>query len=301
MKTDVRTNKLIITDTLEKIMEVGKLIATIDGKPRQVLIEAKMIQIQLNESYYLGVDWQKVFSSRSQWRGVTLVGKYPFPSAIQPKPGSTFSATIGTIPPDSFSATVNALSQFGNLKTISSPRLVALNDMLAKFMVGSREAYVTTTVTTTQGGQSVAENVQFLDVGITLSVTPTINADGFITMHLGPEISAVYDRITTSQGNVVPLVQTTNVNVDVVVKDSVTIVIAGLIRDEKRITNAGIPLMKDIPLLGPLFRQSGEAQIKTETVIFLTPYIISGDADDSQFTKERELEKKDPINIREIR
>lgn len=301
MKVDSRTNKIIITDTIEKLNEISRFITTVDGKPRQVLIEAKMIQIQLNETYYLGVDWQKVFSAQSQWKGLTLVGKYPFPATIQPKPGSTFSATFGTIPTDDFTTTINSLHMFGDLKTISSPRLIALNDTLAKFMVGSREAYVTTTVTTTQGGQSVAENVQFLDVGISLAVTPTINADNFITMHLSPEISAVYDRINTSQGNVVPLVQTTNVNVDIVVKDGVTIVIAGLIKDEKRTTKNGIPLLQDLPLVGPIFRQTGDVQIKTETVIFLTPYIISGDVDDSQFTKQRDMERKEPTGVREIR
>lgn len=301
MKVDTRTNRIILTDTLDKLSEINRLITIIDGKPRQVLIEARIIQIQLNDTYYLGVQWEKVFSNQSVWKGLTLVGKYPFPSAIQAKPGSTFSATVGTIPPDNFTGTLNTLSMFGTLKTISSPRLVALNDALAKFMVGSRQAYVTTTVTTTQGGQSVAENVQFLDVGITLAVTPTINADNFITMHLTPDISAVYDRITTSQGNVIPLIQTTNVNVDVVVRDGVTIVIAGLIRDEKGDSNAGIPLLKDLPLIGPVFRETGNVQIKTETVIFLTPYIISGDADDSQFTKQRDMERKEPTGVREIK
>ena len=122
-----------------------------------------------------------------------------------------------------------------------------------------------------------------------------------ITMHLEPEISAVYDTIQTSQGNVIPLVQTTNVTVDVIVKDGVTIVIAGLIKDEKRKSESGIPIIKNIPLIGPLFTQTGEVEVKTETVIFLTPYIISGEADDSWITKQKEMEHKKPKGLRELR
>jgi type II secretory pathway component GspD/PulD (secretin) len=301
MRVDDKTNKLFITDTTENLNDIDKLIRELDVKPRQVMIEARMVQVQLNDTYYLGVEWEKVFSTQSAWKGLHLVGKYPFPVAIDSKPSDTLTATVGTIPPDNFTTALKALSMFGSVRTISSPRLATQNNELAKFMVGSREAYVTTTVTTTQGGQSVAENVQFLDVGIELVVTPTINADNYISMHIVPEISSVINRVQTSQGNPIPIIQTTNVDCTVMIKDGITIVIAGLIRDEDRESKGGIPIAKDIPLIGPMFRQTGTVKIKTETVIFLTPFIISGDADASWMTKQREIERPAPQEIREIK
>lgn len=301
MRVDDKTNKLFITDTTDRLNDIDILIKELDVKPRQVMIEARMVQVQLSDTYYLGVEWEKIFSTQSAWKGLHLVGKYPFPVAIDTKPSDTLTATVGTIPPDNFTAALKALSMFGSVRTISSPRLATQNNELAKFMVGSREAYVTTTVTTTQGGQSVAENVQFLDVGITLVVTPTINADNYISMHIAPEISSVANRVQTSQGNVIPLIQTTNVDCSVMIKDGITIVIAGLIRDEDRESKGGIPIAKDIPLIGPMFRQTGTVKIKTETVIFLTPFIISGDADSSWITKQKEMERPAPQEIREIR
>ena len=302
IRIDARNHQIFVTDTVQNMDNVlVPLLSKLDTKQRQVLINTQMVQVELNDMYYLGVDWEKVFSTQSKLSGLQLVGKYPFPEAINSKPANNFSATYATIPTNNFTATLNALKGFGEVTTKSGPRLVTLNDTQAKFMVGRREAYVTTTTTNTQAGTTVSENVQFIDVGITLAVSPTINADNYITMYIKPEISDVPRREPTGQGNSIPIVQTTNVEVNVMIKDGVTIVIAGLIRDEKRHSESGIPVLKDFPIVGGLFRQTGDTQVKTETIIFLTPYIVSGDADTSVLTKQADMTQKQPKDVREIR
>ncbi|MCK5579216.1 MAG: type II and III secretion system protein, partial [Planctomycetes bacterium] len=210
-------------------------------------------------------------------------------------------ATIGKILPGNFYSTIQLLQEFGTTRIISSPRLYVTNGQSARFMVGSKEAYVTSTVTSTQASTTTSETVEFIDVGITLAVTPTINSDGFIKMSLDPEISQITDRIETAQGNFVPILQTTNVSTEVIVKDGVTIVLAGLIRDEDRKSSSGIPILSKIPILGALFRSTTDVKVKRETVIFVTPYLMTGEADTSIKIRQRDLMEKKPRSLKSIR
>ncbi|GAH63143.1 unnamed protein product, partial [marine sediment metagenome] len=250
LKADTRMSRLIVTDTPEALREIAELIRALDARPREVLIEAKMIQIVLRDIFSMGVDWESVFSSQSKFKGLGLIGDFP----ILPIPSRAIKMTVGELATDNYTATIEALREFGNTKLISSPRLITLSGKEALFMVGKREAYATTTVTQTEAAATTAESIQFVDVGITLRVTPVINEERFIVMKIEPEISDVIRWETTAQGNRVPIVQTSNAQTNVMVKDGVTIVIAGLIKDEIEDTSVGVPVLSQIPLIGGLFR-----------------------------------------------
>jgi len=107
-------------------------------------------------------------------------------------------------------------------------------------------------------------------------VTPTINQEGFVTMKIKPEVSSVTRTLTTASGNQIPIVQTSTAETTIMVKDGVTIIIAGLIEDQSLNTTKKVPILGDIPILGAAFRSKEEEVIKSELVIFLTPTIISG-------------------------
>ncbi|MFH1228219.1 MAG: secretin N-terminal domain-containing protein [Planctomycetota bacterium] len=299
IKVDERMNRLIVNDAPRNMDNIATLIKALDGKPRQVLIETKMIQIVLSNEFSMGIDWQQVFSKYSKWEDAKFVGTFPMAGTIGKV--TNLSAQIGTIPATHYQLVLKALQAFGANKMISAPRLIAMQDKPAKFMVGSKEAYVTVTTTQTQASTTSSESVQFEDVGILLEVTPIINEDGFVEMKIKPEISSVTKQVQTSSGNIIPIVEKATTDTVVMVKDGVTIVIAGLIKDEKQSQKNGVPILSQIPIIGMLFGSTVETTAKTETVIFLTPYIISGDVDASILSKKKELEELMDKKLKELK
>jgi len=187
--------------------------------------------------------------------------------------------TVGTLATDDYTATLKLLKTIGETKLLSSPRITAINNEEASILVGTREAYITESVTQGESTTTTSESVTFLDVGVQLKVTPIINEDGFVTMKIKPEVSSVARILTTSQGNEIPIIDTTTAETKVMVKDGHTIIIGGLIKDETVRTIKKIPILGDIPFLGMAFRQVDEDKEKTELVVFLTPHIITGDKD----------------------
>jgi len=280
---DERSNQLIVTALPKRMDEVEKIIAELDKKTRQVLIEAKIVKVTLSPDFDMGIDWEYVWDhliKEGKSLVVDSVVQFPISSAI-----STFGQlTVGTLAENDYTATIKILKTIGETKLLSSPRIAAVNNEEASILIGTREAYITDTVTQGQSTTTTAESVTFLDVGVQLNVTPVINEDGFVTMKIRPEVSAIDRYLTTyySTGTVrseIPIVSTTTAETTVMVKDGYTIIIGGLIKDETVRTTKKIPILGDIPFLGMAFRQIDEDKEKTEIVVFLTPHIITGDKD----------------------
>jgi general secretion pathway protein D len=178
------------------------------------------------------------------------------------------------------SGALNFLETAGKTKVLSSPRVIALNNQDAKILVGTKQAYVTTTVLTPGGGgpTSTSEQVNFVDVGVKLYVTPTIGDDGFLTLKIKPEVSSVDSTIHTAEGNAIPIVRLSQAETSLVVKDGVTVVIGGLMEDTNSNDKSGVPLLSKIPVFGLPFRSQNDKKGKTELVIFITPHITTGEA-----------------------
>jgi len=160
---------------------------------------------------------------------------------------------------------------------VSTPRILVTNNQEAKIHVGTREAYVTTTTTTGQTTSTTAEEVQFIDVGIQLAVTPLINSDGFVTMKIKPEISSVVRTLTTPSRNQIPIVDTSIAETQVMVKDGTTIVLGGLAKEQKQRDNQQIPILGRIPIVGELLRRRKQENERQELVVFITPHIVDGE------------------------
>lgn len=277
LKFDERSNKIIVSDTPLKINEIRHIIEAFDQKDREVNIEAKIIQIALNNEHKLGVDWEAIVSD---YHALNLKSDLDVLSASE-KSGRL---SIGTLDNDDYTFLIEALDTVGSTDILSSPRITALNNKEAKILVGSTEPYVTSTTTTPSSGPTTtAESVNFIEVGVKLFVTPTIHKDGFITMKIKPEVSSVVDNVTTSNNNTIPVVETSEAETTVMVRDGVTIVIGGLIKEESLRTTKTIPVLGKLPVLGMVFKSEDERVGKTELVIFLTPIIVTGDVDEDIF------------------
>ena len=272
IRIDEKTNKLVVRDLPYNMDRIKRLVREFDAKPRQVLVEAEIVEVTLSDGFHTGVDWKKLLT---RVHNLTFEGTFPFSYTG----ASSLAVSVGTLADDGYELALELIKSVGKVKIVSSPHIAVCNNEEAKFMVGSREAYVTTTTTTGQVTTTTSEAVEFIDVGVNLYVTPTINKDGFIKMHIKPEVSSVGEWLETSSGNKIPIVDTSNVETDVLIKDGKTIVIAGLIKETTTKTINKIPFLGDIPLLGLLFRNKVDKKEKKELVIFLTPHIISGEKD----------------------
>jgi len=275
IKADERSKKIIVSDTQQQLNKVRQIIETFNEKDKQVLIEAKILQITLTDEHKLGVDWEAIVNN---YHSLDLKSDFD----VLGSSDKSGKLSVGTLSSDDYTAVLEALDTIGKTNILSNPRITTLNEKEAKILVGSTQPYVTSTTTTPASGPTVtAESVNFIEVGVKLFVTPSIHDDGFITMKIRPEVSSVTSNITTSNNNIIPVVETSEAETTVVVKDGVTIVIGGLIKEESIKSTKKVPLLGDIPFLGVPFRNESNTITKTEIVIFLTPKIISGDSKDN--------------------
>ncbi len=175
---------------------------------------------------------------------------------------------------------LQVLESVGKTNVVSSPRITVLNNEEAKVLVGTNQPYVTTTTTVTENNPITSQNVTYIDVGVSLTVTPTINQNGYVTMKIKPEVSSLGESFETPDGDEFPVVSTSETETTIMVKDGHTIVIAGLIEDREEESQNKIPVLGDIPILGYLFKGvshgSEASPEKRELVIFLTPYVVEG-------------------------
>jgi type IV pilus secretin PilQ/predicted competence protein len=273
IKFDERSNRLVVEDSPKKLRHIEDVIAAFDHKDREVLIEARIVQINLSNAYKLGVDWQGIVSD---FQELTFKSNFDILQATD-KRGSLSVGTVGT--DNDYWALVQALETAGTTDILSSPRIMTVNNKEARILVGSTEPYVTSTTTTPSSGPTTtSESVNFIEVGVKLFVTPTIHEDDFITMKIKPEVSSVRDTLVTGSNNSVPIVETSEAETTITVKDGVTIVIGGLIREEQRRTKRKVPFLGDLPYLGVAFRSESEEANKNEIAIFVTPTIVTGEA-----------------------
>lgn len=284
IKIDERTNKIIVTDYPQKLTEIAKIIAAFDEKTPQVLIDAQIVEIKPSDKFEMGVDWDYWIKKHFQ-----VSSALPISSSSRLLIGTPSNAPSE---PGDYKAILDLLRTIGDTKILSSPRLTVLNNQEAKILVGTREPYITSTTTITQQTPVTSQTVNFVDVGLKLYVTPTINHDNFVTMKIRPEVSSAERAKIKSEGveTEIPIVSTSETETTVMVKDGVTIIIGGLRKDQKTKTVKKIPFLGDIPLLGLLFKSTSDDLQKTELVILLTPHITSGESSYTDLFEIKPLE-----------
>lgn len=273
---DEKNNALIVTDLSENINRIETMIEALDKKPQEVLIEAKVLQVSLDDRTRLGVNWEAVGRRIKELGEVNVKATFDILGAGDPG-GRIVS---GVLDEKGYTATLEVLQTVAKTNLLSSPRITALNNEEAKILVGASVPYKTVDTREENGAIRTFERVTIVDVGVKLFVTPTINEEGFVTLKIRPEVSTV-----TGYSEGIPIVEKSETETSVMVKDGVTIVIGGLIKDEHRKIVHRIPILGWIPILGIPFRSTDDTIVKTELVIFLTPHIITGDTDTEELIK----------------
>lgn len=248
---------------------------------RQVVLEAKILEVRLSDSYQSGIDWTAVGSPGSNNDiAFGISGSSPASTT-----GGIFSLAFDT---GDFAGVIQLLETQGNVQVLSSPRISTLNNQQAVIKVGSDEFFVTeisNTTTTSTGTTTSNPEIQLTPFfsGIALDVTPQINEDDEIILHVHPSISEVTDQIkviTLGDTQVeLPLALSTIRETDSIVfaRSGEVIILGGLMQDISTADNSGMPGLADIPLLGHLFSQERDQSVKSELVILLKPMIMGPD------------------------
>jgi len=288
IRSDLRTNTLVVSDLPHQLEKIEVLIKTFDRRTREVFIEAKIVEVTLGDKFQWGIDWSRIVKMAGSLSAIAVTPHVALPLSLT---GTYGKVTVATTSGNNLSIILEALSTVTETRILSNPHITVEEGKESKIEVIEKQPYQEQTTTTASGGTTTAStSYQWVNIGVTLSVTPRINEDGYISMLIKPEVSSIstwYGGAAQAAG-AVPVVKSANAQTTVTIKDGVTIIIAGLVKDNKTKSDNKIPLLGSIPWIGMAFKKTSDEIIRTETVVFLTPRIVSGD---DTFLLEKDMPK----------
>ncbi|MFQ1851219.1 pilus (MSHA type) biogenesis protein MshL [Aeromonas veronii] len=271
---------------------------------RQVVLEARIIEVALNEGYEQGVDWSGLSASWDGNKGITGGGSLAN-TQLPTTPNQIFTALGGgagfKVSDGNFNVAVNLLKTQGDVNTLSSPRVTATNNQKAVIKVGTDEYFVTnasTTTVSTTSGDRTTPNVELTPFfsGISLDVTPQIDEEGKVLLHIHPSVIDTEEqtktiKVTDSDTLVLPLAKSSIRESDTVVQanNGDIIVIGGLMKTDKQEIVSKVPLLGDIPWVGEAFTNRRESTKKVELVIMLKPTVVEKDTWQNELQRSSEL------------
>ncbi len=269
---DEDTNSLIIRTSPRKYPAILELLKKLDLMPQQVLIEVLILDLVMSEDVQLGFDWalqgkleNAAFASGSQFNGGP--GALADSAASLVSPGFSFSLANAS----KLRALLSASQLDSKVNILSNPTLITSDNKSASISVTDEIPIQSSTITTPTAGQPLTQStIEFRSVGIKLNIEPKINSDNFVNLKISQEISSPGAVIQgTTSFNV------RSINTEVVLRDNQVLVMGGLMQKNKSQSNNGVPILKDVPVFGRLFRQDNESESKTELMVFVTPHIIT--------------------------
>jgi len=281
---------LVILDYPENLAEVEKMLKELDVRPKQVLVEATILSANLTEGMQLGVDLNllngvsldgtdatsDITTTTTISRGAagsTPVSQIAAGNITGAMLETSGFATVGGsglrvgISSGDVAAFITALETTTDTTVLANPKIMAINKQLGQVYIGTKIGYISQT---TQNQTSTTQQVEFLDTGTKLSFRPYIGDDGYIRMDIHPK-----DSSGTLKSNDIPDESSTELATNIMVKDGQTIVIGGLFRDVVVTSRRQIPLLGDLPLIGPAFRSTTDTVTRQEVIVLLTPHIIN--------------------------
>lgn len=271
------TNTLIFQGGADEYTQILGLLQELDRPAKSALIEVTVAEVTLDDSTQLGVEWAfKMANLNLNGKGKTVQGGTLGGLGI----GSS-GLTITAL--DSVGDTnliINALASNNRASVLSSPRIMARNGEFASIQVGQEVPVLTSSQSTTTGG--VLQTVQYRSTGVILKVKPVIHSGDRIELEVYQEVSSAASTstgVTTS-----PTISQRKVETRLTLRDGSTILLGGLIGGSTSAGDSGIPLLKDIPLLGQFFRTNSDGRKKTELLILITPYVINDDTEAEAIT-----------------
>jgi general secretion pathway protein D len=298
---DETTNSLVIRASPRAYEEIESALRQLDIVPLQVLIEATIAEVTLRGELRYGVEWFFRYGDVEFASGTSDVG-------IRTQDNRAGIGTSLVPPPLGFTAlfsnadvraVFNALETVSDLNVISSPQLLVLNNQTARLQVGDQVPIATqSAVSITDPDAPVVNSIEQRDTGVILSVTPRVNNSGLVIMEIDEETS---DPIQTESSNIdSPTISQRRVASTVAVQTGQTVVLGGLIRDSRTEANTGIPVLRSLPIIGPLFGVTSNENLRTELLVVITPRVVQNPDQARAVTEElrQRLRGLAPLSIK---
>ncbi|MEJ2222792.1 MAG: type II secretion system secretin GspD [Desulfobacterales bacterium] len=301
ISADKATNSLIIMADQEDYIVLEQVIKKLDIPRSMVFIESLIMEVDMDKSLDIGIDWQ--FFEDTSVRGDKAVVGGAFSDGIVPNvgpggvinpfAGGGFSLGLITEPVDiagfsisSISAIINAVKTDDEFRILSTPQVLTTDNEEARITVGENRPYQTRSTTDTSGG--TFESFEYRDVGKILKITPHVTEGRLVRMKISLEVTNIDLASTATTSSTLPVTQKRTVDTTVIVKDSQTVVIGGLIDESSTRNDTKVPVLGDIPILGWLFRKRSETNEKTNLYIFLTPRVIKSPLEAQEILKDKQ-------------
>jgi general secretion pathway protein D len=322
IEADAGTNSLIITADTDEMAALESVIARLDIRRAQVLIEAIIVEMEMTEGQELGLQWLfsndgGLYGSNISTSSAQQARNRALADAILPDDGSETISTRGVagalsqIPGTTLgwgvvdqdltmSVILNALETQGNANILSTPSLLTLDNEEAFITVGQQVPFVTGSYTSTgvaNGAQNPFQTIERQSVGVTLTVTPQVNEGDSVVLDIVQEVSSISAQILVASD---VITNERKIETKVLANDSDIVVLGGLVKDEVQDSTQGIPILSDIPLLGRLFRNDVVTVTKSNLLVFIRPTIIRDDedligatAEKYRFIREQQIERRE--------
>ena len=272
---DEETNALLITTFVRNFPAVEKLVEQLDVLLPQVLIEAQIIEVTLDDDSAFGVEWMWEQDTNLNDRTYQQEGTTDFGLTDE-----IFGLKYGILS-SKLDTMLHALTKDTKVNILSTPRVMTKNNQEAVINVGQAVPFLVSTQETATGG--ILTSTDFRDVGVILTVTPRINRSGTVSLDVNQQINSLVEFTLFDA----PIISTREASAFVTIKDKQTMVIGGMIKDDKTETVHKIPVLGDVPLLGKLFQRTDTRVEKTELMVFITPHVVYTDADADRVTAEQ--------------
>ena len=283
--SDKANNALVIVATPQEYAVVKPIIEQLDIVPLQVLIDATVASVNLTNDLQYGISWYLSHGNSAiggNKAAATALGTAAAAAAAASTGGLSAVYSSGSV-----QALLNSQAGKGNVNIISAPSLMVLNNQKAKINVGDQVPIQTGTTSIPTSGTSIAvgSSIQYKDTGVTLEVTPRVNANGMVIMDIHQIVSNVNDKATTGVTSTATITKK-EIQSSIAIHDSETIVLGGLIDDTNTVTKSGIPLLYDLPWIGSLFGTTHYIRAKNELVVLITPRVVKSKQDSRQISDE---------------
>jgi type IV pilus secretin PilQ/predicted competence protein len=280
VQVDKGGNRLIVVTSPRVISEIEEIVQVMDVPNKQVMLEARIVEVSTDDLKRLGVDWDQL--NRREW--VFVEGNYDSVSGTgsQLTNLQVFPNTPGTHDifklknfsriADVYRVVIDLAIRNGNARVLANPKLTTLNGKEASILIGSRIPFVVTGTAFAGGAAAPIQRVEKEEVGIKLRITPLINADGYITTSISPEVSTVIGF--QGENNDLPVISTRQASTTVRLKDGSSVIIGGLLSEDRTTSVTKVPILGQIPGLGLLFQHHTSTSTKRDLVIEVTPRIL---------------------------
>jgi general secretion pathway protein D len=304
ISADKATNSLIIMADKEDYMVLEDVIQKLDIPRSMVYIEALFMEVDMNTSLNIGIDWT-AFGQASLGGKETLVGggfAPGFPQVVDPNnPASTAllqgGLTLGMLTDpvkiagvtvSNITAIINAVKTDDDFRILSTPQVLTTDNEEARIVVGENRPFQTRSTTDDSGG--TFESFEYRDVAKTLKITPHVTEDRLVRMQINLEVTTINQAATLTTSSTLPVTNKRTVDTTVIVEDEQTVVIGGLIDDTSTDNENKVPGLGDVPLLGWLFKNQREENNKTNLFIFITPRVIKNPQEAAQIYRRKQEE-----------